>query len=203
MPSAKKSKSKSRNTSTHKTRCRFCREKCVGKNVCKKCVDTNPHYKLEILEDAMEKGKINEGEYLRRCKHLKEEKELEELAKGISTFDTLVSGELVREEDIPNLPEGGTAIRVPPHISAMGMRAVIRYGEQLNRENTAMNEFMEQIASFMNGRMLNLEEADRYCRMVVDANIQRLRNIFTDTGMNYLDAPEFHDWLINSYNATK
>ena len=89
MPSAKKSKSKSRNTSTfNKTKCRFCREKCLGENVCKKCRDTNHHYKLELIEDAMEKGKISEGEYLEKCKKLKEEKDLEELAKEITTFDT-------------------------------------------------------------------------------------------------------------------
>jgi len=210
MPSAKKSKSKSRNTSTHKTKCRFCRAKCVGQNVCKNCRDTNCHYKLELLDDAIQKGEINEGEYLRQCKHLKEIKELEELAKGITTFDTpdiptyteRVNNREELEASIARIqeriPEGGRVIRVPREISSAGMGAVVRYAEQLEEETTAMDHLMDNLAPPMSQRIFNLQQAGDVCRSVADTIISRLRGIFTFS--EYGNPTEWHNFLRDAYN---
>ena len=196
MPSNKKSKSKSntRTGYTHKTKCRFCREKCVGQNVCKKCTDTNPHYKLELLEDATQKGEITEGEYLRQCKHLKEERELEELAKGITTFDTEEEAE-VRGHVIFR----GNAITVPRYITDLGLEASIRYAGQLQEENTAMEDLMGEVAESMRQRIFNLQQAGDVCRMLVDATIHRLRDIYPER--DYTNPTEWHNWLRDAYTA--
>ena len=208
MPSAKKSKSKSRNTSTHKTKCRFCRAKCVGQNVCKNCRDTNCHYKLELLDDAIQKGEINEGEYLRQCKHLKEIRELDELAKGITTFDTentenpLIANfhaGLTQAEIQERIPEGRVAVRIPRHITAMGMGAVDRYARLINQENTAMNEVMDVIGTALTRqRHLVHQQAGDVCGMIASAIIDKLQSIYTET--TYTIDIEWHDWLREAYN---
>jgi hypothetical protein len=85
----------------------------------------------------MEKGKINEGEYLAQCKYLKEEKELEELAKEITTFD------------IESSPQEGDfipmAFEVPEEILAMGVEAVQIYSRNLQQEASLMSGFSRTV----------------------------------------------------------
>ena len=155
MPSNKKSKSKSntRSGSTFKTKCRFCRVKCIGQNVCKNCRDTNHHYKLEILQDATEKGEINEGEYLKQCNHLKKEKELEELAKTIDTFDTPINTNDEQDVEMPL----GMRIILENMINARrgeGAEPTVR-----ERERRAMTTMIDTIGdtpfNFTNGRIID------------------------------------------------
>jgi hypothetical protein len=191
MPSAKKSKCKSRNNSTFKTKCRFCREKCVGENVCGKCKYNNPHYKLEQLEESMAKGKINEGEYLAECKKLKEERDLEELAKEITTFD------------IDDSTDDTEMIMVPQEIVSRGMGAVVDFAHNLRMEERSMGRFMNRLED-MEGRVIRRENAigvlERVARLIMDL-IEAIYGPSTlDVGETDPTNVNWNDWLENSYN---
>jgi hypothetical protein len=145
----------------------------------------------------MEKGKINEGEYLVQCKYLKEEKELEELAKEITTFDV----ESLTEEEAGDFVP--MAFEVPEEVLAMGIEAVQNYGRAIQQEARAMSRVRASLESLIEDEHGDEEQYTRHMASQILHNyVMEIKEIIEEAHGAMPDIPSqcWEQWLEENYN---